>query len=219
MRNGDPGAIMRLRIVLTGVRPAPWRRVEIGTHATLADLHAVIQTVMGWANEHLFCLRILGRHYDSERRLLVDSRLVDLRLRPGERFTCTYNYAAPWDHEVRVEAIGPADARHRYPRCTAGRHPCPPEWSSGPAAHEEASLELLGFQYAADLRFMAEIMTVLLDNRDGNPREAIGEENLDELERVLGRERLRQERLTPFNRRAVNAALREGTGAGAGASS
>lgn len=211
--------IMRLRIALVGVKPTPWRRVEISVDATLSELHAVIQTAMGWADEHLFCFRILGRRYDGEGQAVSDRKIADFRLHPGERFTYTYNHSAPWDHEIRVEASGPTDAQRRYPRCTAGRHPCPPEWSSGPAAHGEALLDLLGSQYAADLSLMAEVLTVLLDNKDGDLRAAIGQVDLDELDRVLDRERLRQELLTPFDRCAVNAALWEQAGADVGASS
>lgn len=125
---------MRLRIARVGIKPKPWRRVEVFVGMTLLELHAVIQTVMGWEDEHLFCFHLLRRHYDSERRELAEARLADFQLRPGERFTYTYNHSAPWDHELRVEAIGPAAPRRRYPRCIGGRHSCPPEQSFGPAA-------------------------------------------------------------------------------------
>ena len=58
--------------------------------------------------------------------------LADLRLRADERFTYTYNYSAGWEHELRVEAVGPAQLRRRYPRCVGGQRPCLPEWCARP---------------------------------------------------------------------------------------
>jgi hypothetical protein len=80
---------MRLRVALLGVKPAPWRRVEVAATATLAGLHAVIQAAMGWGDLHLHRFRILGRQHDGEQADLTRVRLADLRLRAGERFSAS----------------------------------------------------------------------------------------------------------------------------------
>ena len=45
--------VYQLRVVLRGVSPLIWRRLLVPGTATIADLHAVLQTVFGWADEHL----------------------------------------------------------------------------------------------------------------------------------------------------------------------
>ena len=54
-------ALLRLRISLLGIKPTPWRRIEVAADTTLAELHAVIQAAMGWRDVHLHHFRILGR--------------------------------------------------------------------------------------------------------------------------------------------------------------
>ena len=146
-------AVMRLRVRLHGIKPATWRRIEVTRATTLAGLHEVIQAAMGWEDLHLHCFRILGRRYDGDYADLTRVVLADLRLRAGERFTYTYtyNHFAGWEHELRVEAVGPGQPRCRYPRCVDGQHPCPPEWCSGPKALDEIRGNLLGLSYAEDL--------------------------------------------------------------------
>ena len=129
--------VMRLRVSLPGIKPAPWRWIEVLASTTLAGLHEVIQAAMGWEDLHLHCFRILGRRYDSEYADMTRVFLADLRLRAGERFTYTYNHLAGWEHELRIEAIAPGQPRCHYPRCVGGQHPCPPEWCSGPEALDE----------------------------------------------------------------------------------
>ncbi len=212
-----PPAVMRLRVALLGIKPAPWRRIEIAAVTTLAELHAVIQAAMGWEDVHLHHFRILGRQYDPDYADLSRVRLADLRLRAGERFAYEYNYSAPWEHELRVEAVGPGLAGRRYPRCIAGQHACPPEWCPGPEALDEIKAELLGLSYVEDLQLMAEFGRAVLDARDGLVRDALDVVGVDNLERALGRQRNREALLACFDRRGANTALGRLTTAHAGA--
>ena len=173
--------VMRLRIALLGVKPAPWRRIEVLASTTLAGLHDVIQAAMGWEDLHLHCFRILGRRYDGEYADLTRVLLTDLRLHVGERFTYTYNHFAGWEHELRVEAVGPVQTRCCYPRCVGGQHPCPPEWCPSPEAMDEIKGDLLGLTYAEDLDLMAAFGRAVLDARDGTVRDALDAVGEDEL--------------------------------------
>ena len=106
--SGAATSIMRLRVALLGVKPTTWRRIEVAVSATLGELHTVIQAAMGWQDLHLHSFRVLGRQYDPGHGAIDEVRLADLRLRAGERFSYVYDHSAPWEHELRVEAIGPA---------------------------------------------------------------------------------------------------------------
>ena len=203
-------AVLRLRIALRDIKPAPWRRVEVLAATTLADLHRVIQMAMGWDDAHLHCFHILGRCHDDEYHDLARIRLSDFRLRAGERFLYTYNHFVPWDHELRVEAIVPRKARRRYPHCLTGRHPCPPEWCSGPEALDQIRGDLLGLGFYEDLDVMVAFSRALLDAREeGTLRDVIDAVGEDELRRSIDRQKRRDELLAPFDRHRANTALAE----------
>jgi Plasmid pRiA4b ORF-3-like protein len=55
-----PREIFQLKITLLGVNPPIWRRVLVPRDLTLAQLHTVLQTVMGWENYHLHEFHIGG---------------------------------------------------------------------------------------------------------------------------------------------------------------
>ena len=53
----------QLKIVLVGISPMIWRRIKVSSDLTIADLHYIIQIVMGWKEEHLHQFLIHGVHY------------------------------------------------------------------------------------------------------------------------------------------------------------
>ncbi len=199
--------VMRLRVALPGIQPAPWRRIEVLASTTLAGLHEVIQAAMGWEDLHLHCFRILGRRYDGEYADLTRVLLADLQLHAGERFIYTYNHFAGWEHELRVEAIGPGQPRCCYPRCIGGQHPCPPEWCFGPEVLDEIKGDLLGLSYAEDLDLMVAFGRAVLDAQDGTVRDALDAVGEDELGLALDRQRRREALLSGLDRRRANRAL------------
>ncbi len=139
----DP-SVYELRVVLRGVSPLIWRRVLVVGDTTVAELHAILQLVLGWTDEHLNRFVIHGREYgvshvggigfrDDPRQL----RTVDLGLRVGERFLYEYDFTDGWQHDVRLERILPLEPRRRYPVCVGGRRAVPPEDCGGPWAFLE----------------------------------------------------------------------------------
>src|SRR5580704_14935874 len=52
------GAIYQFKVALVGITPLIWRRVQVTGDYTLAQLHRVLQVVMGWENYHLHMFRI-----------------------------------------------------------------------------------------------------------------------------------------------------------------
>ncbi len=140
----DEPVIYQLRVVLRGISPLIWRRLLVRGDSTLADLHATVQTALGWSDEHLNRFVIHGREYgvshvggigfgDDPRQV----RLVDLGLRVGERFLYEYDFTDGWQHDVRVELLLPFEPGQRYPRCIGGRRRVPPEDCGGPWAFLE----------------------------------------------------------------------------------
>ena len=61
-RRGPP-LLLWLKLLLRDVHPAVWRRVRLADSLSIADLHRVIQLLMGWDDDHLHRFRIHGRDY------------------------------------------------------------------------------------------------------------------------------------------------------------
>jgi hypothetical protein len=202
-----PGrTVCRLRVVIAGISPLIWRRLEVAASTTVAGLHAIVQAVFGWSGEHLHRFIIGGTEYgisyvggpgfrDDARQV----RLAGLGLREGERFTYEYNFSAAWRVDLRVEQIACAEPGRAYPRCTGGRRAGPPEDWDGPWAFlERTQLHLV---FGATVR-AAEIIGQLLDagDHDDLAGVGVGREELAALMPLLGLER--------FDRRACNQVLR-----------
>ncbi len=47
------GSIYRLKVSIKDIRPPVWRRIEVPAEVTLAGLHDVLQTAVGWTDSHL----------------------------------------------------------------------------------------------------------------------------------------------------------------------
>jgi hypothetical protein len=136
---GGKAAVYRFRIVLQDSTPAIWRRFET-TDVTLEQLHALIQTAMGWTNSHLHQFEIAGRRYTHPRFLMDDlddfgaiayrgKRVSDLVSEFGDKLKMSYEYdfGDGWRHEVTLEEVTQAEPKIRYPRCLDGERACPPE--------------------------------------------------------------------------------------------
>ena len=207
--------VYQLRVALRLVTPMVWRRLLVTSDTTIAQLHAVLQTVMGWEDLHLHQLRIHGKAYGVYRDggILFDDNphqvlLSDFRLRKGERFVYEYDMGDFWQHDIRLEQALPLDPKRRYPICTAGEGDCPPEDCGGPAGYAALLAAHCAWPaWEAAREDAALVAQRLLDWQHGGSRPTYEDsEFINALERM-------QERLaelpTAFDRRAVNAALRQ----------
>lgn len=138
------GTVYPLKIVLGGIRPPIWRRVQV-QNCNLTKLHEIIQRAMGWYCSHLWAFDIGGEQYgenpwgDSDMDMLSSrsmklSQLVDEGVK---KFRYTYDFGDNWEHVVTVEKTLDADPSAKYPHCTAGKRACPPEDCGGPWGYDE----------------------------------------------------------------------------------
>ena len=134
-------AVYQIRITLENVQPSIWRRVQVLSDCTLAQLHRVIQAVMGWQDYHLHQFTIKRRVYsvpdpDDARyeRKVIDERRVRLSKvvsQVGTRFDYHYDFGDNWHHDLLLEAILMPDPSIQYPVCVAGARNSPPEDCGG----------------------------------------------------------------------------------------
>lgn len=145
-------ALYRLLIVLDEVEPEIWRRIEV-PDMTLADLHECIQAAFDWENAHLYEFTFTGRRYisnmspasamltvsDEDEEDAATTYLRDV-VSLGE-LPCiglyTYDLGDCWEHVIQVEAVEPARARGKYPKCLGGERAGPPEDSGGPWRYQD----------------------------------------------------------------------------------
>jgi hypothetical protein len=137
-------SIYQVKITLNGVKPPVWRRVQV-KDCTLAQLHDIIQTCMGWEDYHLHVFVIGGEQLGLPEQWkepggrrdpeVGDSRKIKLSqlLAQGiKKFRYTYDMGDSWDHTIQIETTSPVEAGVPYPRCLDGKRACPPEDCGGP---------------------------------------------------------------------------------------
>jgi hypothetical protein len=134
----EPAQIYELKITIQDIKPPIWRRVQV-TDCSLAKLHDIIQTCMGWDGCHLHAFEIGGEQYgepdpdgmmetEDERK----AKLSQVVARGFKKFSYVYDFGDNWDHIIQVEKVLPAEPGVRYPRCMDGKRACPPEDCGGP---------------------------------------------------------------------------------------
>lgn len=133
-----PAVAYQLKVALRGISPLIWRRLLVCADTSLADLHHILQLVMGWTNSHLHRFVIHGKEYgiaynggigfDDDPRQI---RLRDFQFRLRERFLYEYDFGDNWQHDVRIEEILAAEGSRTYPVCIGGKRAAPPEECGG----------------------------------------------------------------------------------------
>jgi Plasmid pRiA4b ORF-3-like protein len=134
--------IYQLKVTLLGTSPPIWRRLQVPANVTLAQLHDVLQTAMGWQDGHMHEFSVSQRRFgrpDPQARLMglppVENertvRLSSLLSRIGSKAIYTYDFGDSWEHSVILENRLPSDPSATYPVCTDGQLACPPEDCGG----------------------------------------------------------------------------------------
>ena len=136
--------VLQFHLSLEGTIPPIWRRILVPADFTLAQLHRVIQAVMGWQDAHLHQFEVAGRVYgipDPDGMLeFIDDRkirLCDLNLTRRTRIGYTYDFGDEWVHTLKLEEVSQGDSDDIRPLCIAGERSGPPEDVGGAFGYEE----------------------------------------------------------------------------------
>jgi PHD/YefM family antitoxin component YafN of YafNO toxin-antitoxin module len=150
--------VYQFKIVIEGIRPPIWRRIQVPATYTFWDLHVAIQDAMGWLDYHLHDfsvrdaksgkMRVIGT--PREEGFLDDDPILIGWVEPIRKFFpkaeidahYRYDFGDNWQHTVRLEKILPRDRKVAYPACLAGKRACPPEDCGGVWGYQEI-LEIL----------------------------------------------------------------------------
>jgi hypothetical protein len=216
----QPQSIYQLRLVLSRMSPLIWRRLLVSSETSIAQLHAHIQIAFHWSGEHRHQFRMPGKDYGIADRggiFFSDNPhavpLSSFRLHPRERFRYEYDFAAPWQVDIRLEKILPMDLGRRVPFCSGGQGAAPGEQYAGPLAYLQR-LDRHGHEFPFEaLGNMAEVIHRWL-NSGGDRRAADDPEKLREaVERVAAYRKFQPH---CFSRREVNRKLPEPSSIGDG---
>jgi hypothetical protein len=133
--------VLTLKITLLGAKPPIWRRLEVPASYHLGELHAALNTAMGWSDYHLHEFDIGGRRYgapdidfsaEGDETLPEENVVLGDLARAGvKRLEYWYDFGDDWRHTVVIEKTGQGQEGVFYPRCIAGRGACPPEDCGG----------------------------------------------------------------------------------------
>lgn len=138
--------VYQIKVTLNDSKPPIWRRILVADTTTLIQLHAILQTVMGWADYHLHMFEINGQIYgdpeDDETGMLGTKNETRYRLKhlvggEGFKFRYEYDFGDGWSHNLLVEKILPAEKGTLYPLCVTGKRACPPEDVGGVWGYED----------------------------------------------------------------------------------
>lgn len=136
--------LFQFKVTLRGISPPIWRQIQVWEDYTLAQLHRVLQVVMGWENYHLYEFHVGSRLYgppDPEfGRKIIDAKRIRIpALLPsvGTHFEYVYDLGDYWQHDLLVEGNPQPTPGVNYPRCIAGERSCPPEDVGGPRGYED----------------------------------------------------------------------------------
>ena len=137
---GEPLADgFQLKITLHESQPPIWRRVIVPVNLTLEGLHIVIQTAMGWSDDHLLQFEIGETRYTGSHPFddFDDTGEDDSQYRLDEaignkkKFRYEYDFGDSWQHTIVVEKRIPNTGQPIKIVCTGGEMCCPLEDSGG----------------------------------------------------------------------------------------
>jgi hypothetical protein len=172
--------VYQFKLVLVGVEPPIWRRIQVPETYSFWDLHVALQDAMGWLDYHLHVFRVTrpgtafveqvgipdDDPFEGDKPTLPGWEIpITLHFpRPGTAVQYEYDFGDGWEHELTLEAILPKQAGQKYPVCVDGARACPPEDCGGvygyenlltviqDPAHEEyeSTVEWLGGRFDPD---------------------------------------------------------------------
>ena len=135
--------VLTCHIWLVDSDPPIWRQFQVSDRTLLADLHPILQAVMGWEDSHLHQFQVRGKLYANPEPMPLEGTLdattktlADFNFSPKEKFAYTYDFGDGWLHQITVETQQPATESLTSPRCLAGERACPPEDSGGVWGYE-----------------------------------------------------------------------------------
>lgn len=140
----------QLRIELCHFEPTVYRDVLVNPATTLPKLHKLIQTLMGWQDEHShgFALPLKNEGYyrvpgcrryekpgleswDDPANNEARYKLQDLLKKPKDKLLYLYDFGDDWEHLITLKAE--VETAAPLPQLLKAQNGCPPDDCGGPS--------------------------------------------------------------------------------------
>lgn len=141
------GELLRIKVVIRGIKPVIWRRLVLPAALNLAGVHVLLQVAFGWDNCHLHAFKQGARHFlpmqpgsdfGRDDKSAVDEStiaIIDLLCGKGDKLIYQYDMGDFWEHEIVLEdrmGVGPLSIC-----CLDGARSSPPEDCGGAIMYKE----------------------------------------------------------------------------------
>ena len=127
--------IYQFKIILDGLEPKIWRRIQVVGNYDFYDFHIAIQEAMGWEDCHTHAFEVINpisgyieRIGDEKEEKVIISKYFSLSNKKG---LYEYDFGNSWKHTLILEKILPIEKGENYPKCIDGKRACPPEDCGG----------------------------------------------------------------------------------------
>jgi Plasmid pRiA4b ORF-3-like protein len=123
-----PSCYYQLRVSLRYLKPEIWRRLVVPDTITLAQLHRLLQIVMGWTDSHMHEFRVGKISYGTpnpgwaDMTQTLNEKRYTLAAIAGDKlkkFDYLYDFGDGWEHEVRIEKRLTGTEMPSHSQCTA----------------------------------------------------------------------------------------------------
>jgi hypothetical protein len=138
--------VFQFKIILDGITPPIWRRVEVPENYSFWDLHVAIQDAMGWVDYYLHEFLMSDPLTGVETRIGVpdeefgfykeivpenEQNITHWFSMKNKSARYVYDFGDGWKHRILLGKILPRDKNVKYPICTGGKKTCLPEDCGG----------------------------------------------------------------------------------------
>ena len=128
-------ALYQLKVSLVGAKPVIWRRVNVQSKLTLAQLHEVLQVVMGWEDCHLHSFTVQGQTFsDADTCENIEAfrdeskvTLAEVLQQAKDQISYEYDFGEGWEHLIVLEKILPVTLSQPLAEVLVGEGACPLE--------------------------------------------------------------------------------------------
>ncbi len=134
---------LQLRLSVKDVKPEIWRKLLVPSDITLARLHAALQVLMGWNDNHLYAFVIGGKRYsppsehDIGKQNSIGTRLSGIFANDIKAVTYEYDYGDRWEIELCKEPKHDGFQQKQPTECIEGLRHGPVEDSGGSREYME----------------------------------------------------------------------------------
>jgi hypothetical protein len=138
-----PQTVLQVRITIEDVVPTVWRGLLMPGAVSLAKMHRMFQTAVGWTDSHLHAFTMgnqrYGIHFDDYPEDEIDENEVTVMRAVGEhrRFSYEYDFGDSWEHTVVVDEVTTSTRGLKFAVCIDGQNACPPEDCGGVGGYAE----------------------------------------------------------------------------------